>query len=370
MRTHFHAELEQLRGLLERLAGDVGSNVHDACEALINTVASAAGQVEHVETRVDFQEVRIEEECLKIIALHQPVADELRYVATVLRINYALERLSDLSEDVVREVGAMSPEAVAAYRAALAAVAARLQAMLGDAMTSFRQSDAGLAKGVWLGNAEYQAQCRAVIDALRAQVTSRRGGEETALALMEAVFNLVRMGAHIADIAKSVLYLILGHVVRHRSREFERSGAGGKTRVLFVCLHNSARSRMAEAWLNALYGDRYEAESAGLTPGVLNPFAAQAMREVGIDLSEKEPRSVEDAIASGRGFDYVITVCDAASAERCPPVLGIAEQMQWEFDDPAVLAGSDEEKLKQVRRIRDAIRLKIEHWVEAVTDRP
>ena len=91
-----------------------------------------------------------------------------------------------------------------------------------------------------------------------------------------------------------------------------------KQRVLFVCIHNSARSQMAEAWMNHLCGDRYEAQSAGLEPGALNPLAVAVMKEVGIDISGKTTRSVFDVYKSGALFSYVITVCDESAAEACP----------------------------------------------------
>jgi len=83
-----------------------------------------------------------------------------------------------------------------------------------------------------------------------------------------------------------------------------------KQRVLFICVHNSARSQMAEAFLDEICGDQFEAHSAGLEPGTLNPLAVEAMREIGIDISQKQTQSVFDVFKSGELFSYVITVCD------------------------------------------------------------
>ena len=135
-----------------------------------------------------------------------------------------------------------------------------------------------------------------------------------------------------------------------------------KNRVLFVCIHNSARSQMAEAWLNHLGGDRFKAESAGLEPGKLNPLAVEAMREVGIDISGKKTQGVFDLVKRGDLFAYVITVCDEASAERCPIFAGITQRLHWSFPDPAAVTGTPEERLAKVRIIRDTIRAKIEAW--------
>src|SRR5213082_905794 len=88
-----------------------------------------------------------------------------------------------------------------------------------------------------------------------------------------------------------------------------------KQKVLFICVHNSARSQMAEAFLNEICGDYFEAHSAGLEPGTLNPLAVEAMREIGMDISQNQTQSVFDVFKSGELFAYVITVCDESSAE-------------------------------------------------------
>jgi arsenate reductase len=137
-----------------------------------------------------------------------------------------------------------------------------------------------------------------------------------------------------------------------------------KIRVLFICVHNSARSQMAEAYLNKLAGDKFVAESAGIEPGVLNPYAVKVMEEEGIDLSSNETKSVFDLYRKGSMFSYVIAVCDAANAQKCPIFPGVTERIQWSFPDPAALQGTDEEKLEGTRQIRDAIKAQIEEWIK------
>jgi arsenate reductase (thioredoxin) len=133
-----------------------------------------------------------------------------------------------------------------------------------------------------------------------------------------------------------------------------------KQKVLFVCIHNSARSQMAEAWMNLLCGERFVAESAGLEPGTLNPLVVAVMKEAGIDISGKSTRSVFDVYKSGAMFSYVITVCDESAAEACPIFPGPAKHIHMGFTDPSKLEGSEQEKLSQVRVIRDSIRTTVE----------
>ena len=137
-----------------------------------------------------------------------------------------------------------------------------------------------------------------------------------------------------------------------------------KREVLFICVHNSARSQMAEAWLNYTCGDFFSAQSAGLEPGTLNPLVIEAMREVGIDISRNKTQTVFDVFKSGQLFSPVITVCDETSAEKCPIFPGPMKRLHWSFPDPSALTGTHEEKLKQVRLIRDEIRQKVEEWCE------
>lgn len=141
-----------------------------------------------------------------------------------------------------------------------------------------------------------------------------------------------------------------------------------KKKVLFICIHNSARSQMAEAFLNHLCGDQFEAHSAGLEPGKLNPIVIEAMKEVGIDISGKQTKAVFDMFKSGRSFAYLITVCDETSAERCPIFPGVTTRLHWSFSDPSAFQGTHEEKLVRTREIRDTIKAKIKEWCAEVCD--
>lgn len=142
-----------------------------------------------------------------------------------------------------------------------------------------------------------------------------------------------------------------------------------KKKVLFVCIHNSARSQMAEAFLNLLAADRFEAESAGLEPGVLNPLVVEVMKEIGIDISQNATKGVFDFIRQGKLFHYVITVCDETSGKQCPIFPGYAKRLHWNFPDPSVLAGTHNEKLQATRRIRDEIKARIDAWLKEIVER-
>ena len=137
-----------------------------------------------------------------------------------------------------------------------------------------------------------------------------------------------------------------------------------RQRVLFVYIHNSARSQMAEAYLKRYGGDNFEAESAGLEPGTLNPYVVEVLKEDGIDISGNETKSVFDFFKQGKRYGYVITVCDTAAAERCPVFPGICKRLHWSFPDPSAIEGSEEDKMAGTRKIRDEIKEQIKSWVD------
>lgn len=150
-----------------------------------------------------------------------------------------------------------------------------------------------------------------------------------------------------------------------------------KTRVLFVCGQNSARSQMAEALLANLAPDAYEAYSAGIEPAPINELAVAVMAERGLDISRKRTKLVAEAVAGlaakGQTFDVVVTVCDKA-AGVCPFVPGVQVTERWNFDDPGAIldqgGASREDKLARVRAVRDDIERTLLAWIEARKDAP
>lgn len=135
-------------------------------------------------------------------------------------------------------------------------------------------------------------------------------------------------------------------------------------KVLFVCIHNSARSQMAEAFLNKYGKGRFIAESAGLEPGKMNPNVVTVMQEAGIDLSKKGTQGVFDLYKKGMNYDAVITVCDGASAERCPVFPGKGKKIAWSFEDPSSMKGTQEEVLSNTRKVRDQIEQSVKNFIK------
>ena len=135
-------------------------------------------------------------------------------------------------------------------------------------------------------------------------------------------------------------------------------------KVLFVCIHNSARSQMAEAFLNRLGEGLFGAESAGLEAGTLNPFVVKAMAEIDYDLSKNETKSVFDFYQEGRTYQAVVKVCDQINGERCPIFPQTLINENWNLEDPSAIQGDDEAKLQRTREIRDQIQERVHEFIK------
>jgi arsenate reductase len=137
-----------------------------------------------------------------------------------------------------------------------------------------------------------------------------------------------------------------------------------KKKVLFICVHNSARSQMAAALLNKRCREFFEAQSAGLEPGKLNPLAVETLREINIDISKNKTQAVFDVFKSGQLFSHVVTVCSEAEAQGCPIFPGVTTRLHWPFRDPSKLTGSWEEKLDETRGILQEIDAKVQQFCD------
>lgn len=137
-----------------------------------------------------------------------------------------------------------------------------------------------------------------------------------------------------------------------------------KIRILAICIHNSARSQMTEEYIRALAGDRVEVESAGIEPGNINPVVAAILAEEGIDISSKRTQSVYDLHSAGKRFDYVIAVCDAEAAEKCPMFPAEKKRLHWPFPDPSAVTGTFEERVEKIKPIRDLIRTRVGEFID------
>lgn len=160
---------------------------------------------------------------------------------------------------------------------------------------------------------------------------------------------------------KSEIIAIIEAIISSKPR-----GSLRKPRVLFVCIHNSARSQIAEAYMKSLSNGELEVESAGFEPGVLNQLAVDVMAEEGIDISKYSVDSLFSFFTAGKRFNYVITVCDEGVAQKCPIFPGVLKRIHWSFEDPSSFNGSHEDNLAKTRAVRDAIKTKVGDLVDLI----
>ena len=133
-----------------------------------------------------------------------------------------------------------------------------------------------------------------------------------------------------------------------------------KFNVLFVCIHNSARSQMAEAFLKQLADESaFNVESAGIESGELNPLVVESMKRIGIDISNNKTKSVSSMLKKKTKFDLIIFVCSESQGQSCPTIPYEADKIYWDIKDPSTLVGTDKEKDKEVDNIRDEIEKKV-----------
>jgi arsenate reductase len=137
-----------------------------------------------------------------------------------------------------------------------------------------------------------------------------------------------------------------------------------KIKVLFICIHNSARSQMAEEFLRLLSGEKFEVESAGFEATQINPLVVQAMKEEGINLTGKQTQSVFNLYNEKKFFGYVITVCNKAKESDCPIFPGNPTRIHWELENPEDFVGTDEEKMEKVRELRDKIKKLVHKFIQ------
>ncbi|KYC44743.1 MAG: Protein ArsC [Candidatus Methanofastidiosum methylothiophilum] len=135
-----------------------------------------------------------------------------------------------------------------------------------------------------------------------------------------------------------------------------------KTKVIFLCTGNSARSQMAEVILSKYGSEYFEVYSAGFEPKGVNPYTIKVMEEKGFDMSNRTSKDLKTYLGKIH-FGIVITVCDRAE-KTCPTIPGVSKRLFWPFEDPAAFEGSEEDKINKFREVRDKIEEKIKSWVK------
>jgi phosphate transport system protein len=216
MSKHLERDLDNLQRDILAQAGAVEQAIHRAIRALQERDSQLAQQVIDGDSEIDQEENHVEEECLKILALHQPVAVDLRRIASALLINVDLERMGDLAEDIAERALALARQPYIPVPAPLQRMTDVTTSMVRQSLDSFVNMDAHLARKVCGLDEEVDRYNDEIIDELIALMRSAPAIVEPGLSLFSATRHLERIADHATNIAEDVIYLVEGEIVRHR----------------------------------------------------------------------------------------------------------------------------------------------------------
>jgi phosphate transport system protein len=217
MRNRFHDMLTDIERRLADEAGLVDRAIDDGVRALIHRDAALAGKVVDGDHALDHAEVELERLCLDTMALQQPMAVDLRFLAAALKINSDLERMGDLACNVAKQAWRLQATPLAEFGDRLAQLAEAVRGMVRDATDALLRRDAALARKVWSGDAGVDERFRELLDLCVTLLKAGRVGVEDATIYVAAARNVERIGDHATNVAEDVVFIVEGLIVRHNA---------------------------------------------------------------------------------------------------------------------------------------------------------
>ncbi len=348
MERHYDKEIQEMRGLIRQMSEQVAMSLEEAMNGLTKADLGYFKKVYEREVEVNRQHLLIDQKSVELLARRSPLASQLRLMIGIIRINQELESIADQVVNVCRSADIYLQRPPLKPLIDIPRMANEVLGMLRQAVDCFMKEDlAGCFQVISKDD---------IVDALHVQILRELftyiGGNaqnlEQAMGLIFISKNLERMADHVSAIAEHAIFCISGQDVRH---VYDRKMPQKKITLLFLCVHNSARSQMAEGLARKILGDKVNALSAGTEPTSVNPFAVHVMREVGVDISGYKAKSVGSV--DWQNIDFVVTLTDQ---EVAPAVLlRSAKRLHWDVEDP-------EETFESFRRVRDKLVAHIEEF--------
>jgi phosphate transport system protein len=216
MSVHLQREIEKLKKRLLSLCAIVDQRVQLAIRALVDRDPELAREVRRGDAEVDRREVEIEEECLKVLALYQPVAVDLRFIVAALKINNDLERIGDLAVNIARKARTFSTQPPTEIPFDLLGMSEKTQAMLRDSLDSLVECDASLAANVCARDSEINQMKRCARRHVEQAIPDQPERAKALMRLLAVTRNLERIADLATNIAEDVIYMIDGDIVRHK----------------------------------------------------------------------------------------------------------------------------------------------------------
>jgi phosphate transport system protein len=357
----YEAELNRLHEQLLLMGAKVEEMIASSMRALVERDSALARRMIDFDHQINRLEVEIDELCLRVLAKRQPVASDLRLITIALKLVTDLERIGDLGVNICERVIELNMEPTLKPYVDLPRMAEIVQAMVREALDAFVSADAARAQQVIDRDHEVDAYYGQVFRELLTYMLEDPRNIYRAVRAQSIAKYLERIGDHATNLAEMVVFMVMGKDIRHIGSHVPE-GIRRPRGVLFLCVHNAARSQMAEGWARKLLPLTVRVWSAGSEPTTaVNPYAIRVMKEVGIHLSTHRPKRIGD-IPWG-DVDTVITMC---AEEICPlPPEGMHRE-NWALPDPSAAEGTEAQIEEIFRRTRDDIRQRIEAMCSAL----
>ena len=337
MATHFEESLQRdidrIRAKVREMASLCERALADGLKALQERNRTLAYGVVLGDQRIDELEKELDRLCLEFLVRQQPVAGPLRFVYATIRINLELERVGDYAEGIARQILKLTSMDVAVPFERFQEMANLSIPMLRDAVKSFVDQDAELARKTMA--------TEEIVDALKGRLNAdliRLNQEknirvEALNALMMITRHFERVSDQAKNICTEVLYMCTGEYTRHTGSE--------ATRLLFVDVRNSCRSQMAEAIANSLNHRHFIFSSAGLEPTAIDPMTITFLREKGLDISRQTSKAV-DQIPNLEHYQIIVALAkEAQKVFPGPPTKTVC--LDWSVKDPSRIQGTPDE---------------------------
>jgi phosphate transport system protein len=351
----YEAELRKLREQLLLMGARVEEMIAHSVKALVERNTELAHRTIESDHQINRLEVDTDDLCMRVLAKRQPVASDLRFITIAMKMVTDLERMGDLGVNICERVIELNAEPPLKPYVDLPKMGEEVRAMVREALDAFVNRDADHAQRVIDRDSTLDAYYAQIFRELLTYMMEDTRNIYRATRVQSIAKYLERVGDHATNLAEMVVFMVKGKDIRHRGR-IEAGRRQMPHGVLFLCVHNTARSQMAEGWARRLLPAGVRIWSAGSQPAAaVHPLAVRAMQEVGVDISAQRPKVVSDVPLGD--VDTAITLC----AEECtvPPGPDLRRE-RWELPDPVRAQGSEAEQLAAFRDARDELRRRIE----------
>jgi phosphate transport system protein len=358
----FEEELDSIREQIIEMGRLVETMLADGMRAFEHLDVELSRRVIASDSTVDRLEIDIDEMCRRVLARRQPMGSDLRFVTTAMKVITDIERIGDLCVNIAERTMELAQESGTEPFEDLSVMAHDVGLMLSQAIGAFVGSDTNAATSIIEADRAVDARYSQAFRQLLKRMLEDPANVSRATRFQAVAKYLERIGDHTTNLAEMIVFMVRGRDIRHEQSQ-ARSGFAKPHGVLFLCVHNAARSQMAEGWARQLLPSGTEIWSAGSDPSdKIDPRAVTVMNEVGIDISLQCPKRISDVPL--RCIDTVIALC---SEEICVTLPGIAFREIWAFPDPSCQPSvTSDESLLAFRDIRDELKTKIMRLAETL----